>query len=522
MLHANTEYIRTDLGSVFANRQQDIHRSQIEDYFARQVKNTQVTPLANAAGELYLHELAEFMTTLLLPADGSWAQAIYPAELSQVDIQKSEQMLNYLRRSLAMSNFYPRAQALIVQALLYNEGIMTVNYHNGLTYDTHDCKDVASTDEADEYLNRSYSKRNISVLELVSDYTDESVPEKYKVDLQKQATSTVEIVTAILPNKEPFFMGSESKYKFLKKEFLSDGELIELEPKDGAAVGYNHFPLCRFNTGQVLSMARKGLSDAVAVNSYEQMFLDRGELVTYPPMALPSTLAIRGAYDLGPRGSVPLEGSEKAPEPINTTASLQVSEATIAKKEQRLREIFKIDLIRRVQISSVSQFEYNQNLFNALRTIQPMATNLLYRTITQLMKRTHKLLMDNDKTYKKLAVGVDRLVLDDISFDHIGRLMQKASTLANLGRFGQAAQFYLQVDPEAAALVDVDKALEVGANTMGIPEILRSREEAQEIMKAKAQAVQQQQAVEQQSALQGGTDGQGNTGQQGGGQQGGQ
>ena len=130
--------------------------------------------------------------------------------------------------------------------------------------------------------------------------------------------------------------------------------------------------------------------------------------------------------------------------------------------------------------------------------------------------------MDNDKTYKKLAVGVDRLVLDDISFDHIGRLMQKASTLANLGRFGQAAQFYLQVDPEAAALVDVDKALEVGANTMGIPEILRSREEAQEIMKAKAQAVQQQQAVEQQSALQGGTDGQGNTGQQGGGQQGGQ
>lgn len=514
MIVKDTEFIKQDMESVCQGRNSnDFEYYNLSQYFDRTKDN--LTPLANSAGELYLRELADFMSYTLLPSDGSWVQIMYDERPSQEEYFDTESMLDVMRRKLADSNFYGKMQELMVHGLIYNRGFITVEYTKGLTFDILNDEDTWVTEERDEYSNRTYARSRVSLSSLFATYTKESIPEhiqkKWENYEKTGMEETVTVVTALLPNRPPYVMVNSSKYKFIEVNFLEESCLYELEKQNEKSAGFSHFPLCRFRTGNRYSLAQRALPDAMMVNKYEQMFYDQGELITYPPMGMSAETVARGSYDLGPRGQVPLNNHEREPKPIQTTASLNISEATIAKKEQRIREIFKIDLINRVKVTQVSQAEYYQNYYNTLKSIQPLAMNLVYRTITTLAKRIHKLLLDNDKEYKRLATNVNQMTLKNIKFDHIGALLKKAATMSQIGRFGQAAQFYLQVDPDAAVQIDVDKALQEAANTLGIPQILRPKEEAQAQLKARAEAVQQQQAVEQQTALnQGGQDGGGN------------
>ena len=518
----NTTVIQNDMTKVMANRHTEFSSTSLREYFDRTI--TRVVPLANSAGELYLNELADFMTCTLLPSDGSWVKAVFDKAPSQKEYKDMEKMLEHLRRQLAASNFYGKMQEMVIQGLIYNRGVISTSYTSGLTFDIHDARDTHTTNEADEFSNRCYIEKIVSLPDLFNTYEEESIPEhireKYKNFKETGTDEPIVLVIALLPNRAPYTSGGNSNYKYVEVTFINESELYEIKKKTGGVVGYNYYPLCQFHTGMAYSLAHKALPDAMMVNKYEQMFYDQGSLITYPPMALSSETVARGAYDLGPKGQVPLNNHERKPEPIIQTGTMNVSEATIAKKEQRLREIFKIDLINRVKITNVSQAEYYQNMYTVLKSIQPMAMNLVYRTVTQLLKRAHKLLMDNDSKYKALAIGGESLDTKKLEFDHLGALLKKASTMSQLGRFGQAAQFYLQVDPDAAVTLDVEKVLSEAANTLGIPQILKDKREADAERKARADAAQQAQLVDQQAALnQGGQDGGGAN--QAGGAQGG-
>ena len=504
MLIKDIEVIRQDLGNVRGMQTRPFEAEFLEEYFDR--RGSFNTPLANSAGERYLQELADYMTCALLPIDGSWIQLQKIGdEAEQKQTQKQEEMLKYLRATLAKSNFYLKMKEVITQGLIYNLGVASVDYTGGLTFDVCDETETWVTDEIDEYSNRSYCRKRMSLSSVFALYAEDSIPEHIRdeyEDCKKTGMDRdITVITALLPNTEPYVKPS-GKYKFIQVDFIEESTLFELKNKTGNTVGFTHFPLCRFKAEGKYSLANRALSDAMMVNKYEQMMYDQGELVTYPPMGVPKEVLASGSYDLGPRGTTPLDSRGQAPAPIATTATLNISEATIAKREQALREIFKIDLITRAKIVNVSQAEYHQNQYNIMKSIQPLASTLVYRTITALSARMHKLLLDNDPKYKKLASEAEQLKLDNVSFDHLGALMKKAQFMSNVGRLGQAAQFYAQLDPEAGATIDSARVLREAATTLGIPQILKSDSEVQAEQQAKADALQEQQAME--AANQGG------------------
>ena len=501
MLVKDLEFIKVDFGNVRGKYTKPWYSEFLDEYFARRYYDP--VPLANNAGEKYLNQLVEYMTCTLLPIDGSWLQLERAdKEMNQEEHKKTEAMLQYLRDKLAKSNFYSAMQDVIMEGLIYNTGIATVSYTSGLVFEVVPSEDNWVADETDEYNSRSYAKNFISLTDLFSKYEASSIPDHIQKDYESFKKTgfdrTVCVISAVLPNKEPF-VTKTGNYKFIQVDFLDEPTFYELKPKHGQYSGFTHFPLCRFKTGNKYSLASLALSDAVMVNKYEQMMYDRGENITYPPMGVPKDVYSEGNYDLNARGVTPLSATGQAPGPISVTTTINVTEATIAKREQSIREIFKTDLIARATIANMSQAEYAQNQYDTMKAIQPLASTLVYRTINALSGRMHKLLINQDSKYKQLASNANQLELKDISFDHLGKLMKRAHFLSKAGRFGQLAQFFVQLNPEAAAVVDAEKVLREGANTMEISKIVRDKSSVQAEQQAKAEALQQQQQAELQA-----------------------
>ena len=229
---------------------------------------------------------------------------------------------------------------------------------------------------------------------------------------------------------------------------------------------------------------------------------ERTEIANYPPMAVPIDLENRKGYDLSPGGIIPVKNNERPPQPVTTTLDLNISERTVARKEARLREIFKIDLIRQATATGMSQYEHHSMKYNALKAIQPLVCSLTARTTEALMDRVHTLLKQNDKEYQKLLLELPEDAQGEFHFDNLKEMMRQSKKLADIGRAAQAIQAYGSFNPQAIQKVDSEKAIEQALINSQLPELIKDDAELGQERAAfnqQAQAEQQQaQQMEQQ------------------------
>ena len=195
---------------------------------------------------------------------------------------------------------------------------------------------------------------------------------------------------------------------------------------------------------------------------------------------------------------MPVGPGEQPPTPVQTTLSLNISAQEIARKEARLRELFRVDLIRQAMMMGVSQYEQHAMKYNALKAIQPLVCSLTNRTTEALLRRVHALLLQLDGTYKDIMSGVPEEAQGLYYFDNLKRSMETSRRLASLGQAAQAMQAYMSVNPEAAQVLDSEKAVREALILNELPELIRPDSEVQ----AERQAFAQQAQGEQQEAMQ--------------------
>ena len=144
MLHkSSVERIYQDFGSVTNSRvsETEAYHEEIKRHFAVS-DSTAYNDLANAAGCVYVGELTNFMAASLYPADGSWLEAVISP---QADVQVQQTLrgvTELMREQLASSNFYSKISALIKSGILYNRGLMSVEWDDGLSFSVHDTSKV--------------------------------------------------------------------------------------------------------------------------------------------------------------------------------------------------------------------------------------------------------------------------------------------------------------------------------------------------------------------------------------------
>ena len=458
--------------------------------------------LANNMGEVYLQDLSDFISAKMFPCSGDW---INFAELPAYDQGQQEIMKKVkdgLNRHLLDSNFYESVNKLVTQGLIYNEGIISAEFTNGLSFVVYDVDKVHMSMENDVYLRRAYVEEFMSLLALNNKY---EVNAEALIELKGHDGSMYKdykVVHAILPVIKEFVDVSmiDKRYKFIKVPFLVlNGEFTELKAKHGDVMaGFTSFPVMQYRCSGEISLARKAVSSANMANLYEQVYYDRAKQVLYPPIAIGVDTIMRGDYDLRSSGIVPLENNEREPNPIQTTLNMDVSEKTIVMKERKLREIFKVDLIERANITNISQFEYNQNQYNMLSSIQPLVADLTSRVVVALLERTHKLLLQNDSEYKKQARGLEK----EFHFDHLAKQMERSRKLASVGRVLQAISPVANFDPQSFTNVNTDKLLREAFAAAGLSQVMRSEAEVRQMKAQMMEQQQQQQQAEQEAEQQ--------------------
>ena len=496
--------IYADYGKVTNSRVSETlaYQREIRRYFDPS-DNTAYEDLANSAGAIYVGELADFMTASLYPADGSWLEAnISPA--APVEVQQSlSAVTEHMRNTLAKSNFYGKVNELIINGLLYNKGLMSVDYDNGLSFNVYDTENTYVSSDTNESVMRTYSHQMVTAADLNSLFTN-APKEAESAEKEEHAPErTYKLIYAIVPNKPLWTKGLNisEEYKFVKLHLLKDYEstdpMILLKPRTGFdACGYKHTPMLQYKTGQKQSLCKRALPDAVIINDYEKKMLERADIANYPAMAVPAELEARGSYDLGPNGIVPVAPGETPPQPISTTLDLNISEHTVARKEARLREMFKVDMIRQASMIGVSQYEHHGMKYNALKAIQPLACLLTSRTTEALLQRVHTLLKENDDMYAQMMAEVPEEMQGAFFFDNLKRMMQKSNRLANMGRAAQAIQAYASFNPQSVQILNSEGAVIQALIDSDLPHLVKSQQEVAAEREGFAQAAQQQEQQE--------------------------
>ena len=243
---------------------------------------------------------------------------------------------------------------------------------------------------------------------------------------------------------------------------------------------------------------------AELANKFAKAMDERSDIANHPPIQIGVATELRNAYNLNPGGFVPIEQGEPEPKPIATTIELAVSEKSIAQQQATMRNVFKIEYIMRAQLANLSQYEFNQNRYNALNAIEPLVADFANKALPAILMRVHTILKGQDKEYKKVASNLEPAFV----FTHLNKQLQESRELAKLGHLAQLITPFGQLDPKALMSVDINALIAKGAKLSGNAEAVRSESDQQEMQQAMVQEQQQlqqdQQETERLAATKGG------------------
>lgn len=451
--------------------------------------------LANNHGAVAASEYVEFVSSQLFSPDGAWIG--FKTESKDQDSRvKIHSLLSYLSEKLAESNLYNELTRLIKEGVLYNKGLIQTSYNKGLQFQTMRDKNLVVSMSSEENNKRAYAEKWVPVIDLISSYDGKAL-DKYKDEKKAMDLSThVELLTCIVPLNDWLFDKTDKTYRYKKIYLLNDSEgYSELtrkneKPQDSL---YKTFPIMTYLPHYSESLADKARPMAVRLNEYEQLIGQLARRILKPAMMIDRETFLNNTYDLGEAGLVPIDSHNRAPAPIESSQRSTLTGNEILRLEAKIDRIFKIPLIERVKISNLSQFEAAVNEYNALRAIMPCASDLITRIPLALLRRVHSLLMQNDKTYKKMASAIE----GELTMVGLTGRMEKLKKAMGVGRLYQGATPAIQTDPSAAMTIKAEQVITLLADSWDVTEVLATEEEVEqerEALQEEQQRKQQQEA----------------------------
>ena len=472
----------------------DYFRNQeIESIFSPESDNYSL--LANSYGAIAKRKYVDYVTELLFPQDGSWL--LHSGKKSE-ERHKADM---YLRTKFSNSNFYKEIQKMIDQGVMFNRGLISLGYGNGLDFKSIKEEDIFVSEGFSESDMRVYAKRFISVQDLIERFGGEIV-DKYEQECAEGGMNSeiqikmLTLVECVLPLSKRFFENPKSKYKYKKVYLLvDDGESFIVTQKGDSEEScyYVNFPIMVYLPAHVTSLANEALVPAVQLNQYETLLANNARKVNAPTFGIAESLFNDGIFNLDEFGSVPVAANEVFPKPIESMQRMMLTETDLRRQMEAVNEVFEVELIKRVNTINVSQFELASNQLNAIKAVVPAAADLATRVPQVLLKRAQALLRQNDSEYRKLlaAAGDKEVVMVGLA-EKIRRL----EIAVGLGRLAQGATPYMQVDPQARSVIDASASVRAMAEAWGVGFVLNSDEEVLKQLAADEQAMQEAQQGE--------------------------
>lgn len=472
-----------------SRRRSDNHRA-IRKYFDSTYDHDS-TEIASSVGRTAANRLTDFVWATLFPGDGSWIQTYSkdPSDLQAATESQTIRML--LNNRLARSNFYEEMNKSIRNAILFGRSRLETSYVNGLSFQCIDNKDIFVTEEADESSQRVYSRVFMSILDIVHRFKDvpKSITDKLKN--AQMSTSKECVIVGLIPSTDYFFNKPDKKTRYSRVYLLENLKQTLTPMKDEK--GCDAFPIMNYRANNGASLANDALSAAVIIEKYELLHLKQTVLSVQGPLSVDAETIRTNAYNFSPGGLTPVVTNNSKPEPIRITQDYRPNDALIQKKSLDVERIFLSDLIIQSQLPNIGSFEAAKAKARLLETVAPLVGDLCSKTSYSLLERVHKLLASHDPEYQTAVKKANAYIFTD----GITGMLQKAKKAASLAHFLQTVTPAIQMNPEGAQSINVDKLIASAAIAHDVPEIIRSSAEVQQERQIMAQQAQQTNQLEQ-------------------------
>ena len=171
---------------------------------------------------------------------------------------------------------------------------------------------------------------------------------------------------------------------------------------------------------------------------------------------------------------------------------MNITYEDVRRHEAKIDRIFSIELINRMKVTNVSQYEAAGNALAAITAIVPAATDLVTGAVHILLKRVHMLLRSKNKAYKAL----DNELKGNLITEGLTVRMNKLKQAHNLGRVAQGIAPFLQAFPEDKMTISGKRALAQLVSSWDQESVLSTEQEIKVQQEKNEQAQQAKQGQE--------------------------
>lgn len=340
---------------------------------------------------------------------------------------------------------------------------------------------------------------------IVQEFGEKNCPKWIMEAMEKNDQQEFELLQVIYPNEA---YNSEKKLSVEGKKFVSctyvkdkEGSETILEEK-----GFNTFPFVtpRWSkaTGETYgrSPSMKTLADVKMINEMMKETIRAQQKATNPPMLVPDDGVI-GSLKLVPGGITYFRsGSGDFIKPLESGANLQLTYEMMDDVRKRIRDSFYIDQLQLQEGPQMTATEVMQRTEEKIRLLGPLLGRQHSELLRPLIERVFEIL------WKKRIIPPPPRVLQgkkiDVKYRSMLAKAQLASEAQNISRAVQAAAPFLQLNQQAADVIDAEEGIRYAARLYGLPqEMLRTKDAVDEIRQARDQA--NQKMLEEQQNQQG-------------------
>ena len=240
------------------------------------------------------------------------------------------------------------------------------------------------------------------------------------------------------------------------------------------------------------------LPDVKMLNAIDETLIKASQKVVDPPLQAPDDGFIAPIRTVPGSLNYYRGGSSDRIEPFGNDANIPVGIEYQREIAQRVRQIYFIDQLQLIQGPQKTATEVLQRTEESVRLLSPMMSRQEHENLRPTLDRVFAILLkrnviNKDEIPEELA-GMDLKV----KYSSLIAKAQRMSETESIIRAFQLAAPFMQIDPNAADNLNADEALRVISRIQGLPqEMIRDREDRDNMRKARAEQQQQMQQQEQ-------------------------
>lgn len=450
--------------------------------------------------------LAGALHGLLTNPNGEWFELTTGEdELDNDELVRTwlQDCVTRIHRVLNNSNFQTEVHELYLDEVIIGTAAMTIEEDDDATviFSTRPIAEVYLEEDRKGTIIGVYREFKWNAQECAEEFGEENLPTKIADAFKKGNDTKFEILHYVYKARNYGNSAAGTSQHPWVSQYIS-----LQDKKDIRVKGFWEWPYATPRWSKISgetygrSPGMKALPEAKTLNVMTETTIKGAQKVVDPPLQIPDD-GFLGQIRTYPGGlNYYRAGSEDRITPILNDSRIDFGFQTIEMKQLKIRQCFYVDQLKLQQGGpQMTATEILQRTEESMRLLGPMLGRFQSEFLRPLIDRVFGIML-RKKMFKPIPQQLQGRDLD-VRYSSLIAKAQRMAEGQNIMRTLQAAEPFINIDPNVADNLDGDKALKRIARIYGAPQdIFRSKEEIAKVREAKNQANSEMLKQQQQAA----------------------